>query len=86
MKKQSSNKLNYLSLNTCYNSIDFSNICVLVMDGDKSMTHVDESLANRIYDEGRGIVVILNKGDLVEDRSTAKEQLIEYTNKKFPNV
>lgn len=86
MKKDPKKPLDLLSLNMSYNAIDFSNIVVLVMDGDKVMTRIDESLANKIYEEGRGLVVILNKGDLIENRGAAKSQLLEYIQQKFPNV
>lgn len=86
MKRDPKKPLDLLSLNMSYNAINFSNIVVLVMDGDKLMTRIDESLANKIYEEGRGLVVVLNKGDLIENRSTAKSQLLDYTQQKFPNV
>ncbi|NLN49008.1 MAG: ribosome biogenesis GTPase Der [Clostridiales bacterium] len=61
-------------------AIERADICLLVIDAEAGVTEQDSKIAGFIHEEGRGVVVIVNKWDLVKktDKSvqTYKEDLL----------
>jgi len=47
-------------------SLRYAEIAVLVLDASQEISNLDKKIANLIVEEGRGIVVALNKADLIE--------------------
>lgn len=56
-------------------AIDRADVCVLVVDADEGMTNQDFRVATEAWDKGCGLVIAVNKWDLVEekDATTAKK-------------
>src|SRR5690606_18208656 len=55
-----------------FKAIDRADVVVYVIDATEGATAQDQRLAGLVHDKGRGLVVLLNKWDLVEkDHKTA---------------
>ncbi len=55
-------------------AIDEADVCILLIDGDKGFSKGDIRIANEVIERGKGLIVAVNKWDLVEkDTGTARE-------------
>ncbi|MEO2153816.1 MAG: ribosome biogenesis GTPase Der [Aquificota bacterium] len=55
----------FFAVNRSLNAIDRADICVLVIDGKEGVTHQDQRLAGLIQRRGKGLVIDVNKVDLL---------------------
>jgi GTP-binding protein len=49
-------------------AIEQSDICLLVMDATEPNTHLDQKIAGMIKEAGKGLLLVINKWDLVENK------------------
>ena len=63
-------KLEKLSAMDTGQAIDFAEVVVLLLDATRGLEAQDLRIASQIYDEGRAMVVALNKWDTVEQGSS----------------
>ncbi|HPY56610.1 MAG TPA: ribosome biogenesis GTPase Der [Sedimentibacter sp.] len=57
-----------------FTAVERADICVLVIDADKGVTEQDIRIAGYSHDSNKGMVIVINKWDLIEkDNSTFKE-------------
>ena len=57
-----------------FTAVERADICVLVIDADKGVTEQDIRIAGYSHDSNKGMVIVVNKWDLIEkDNSTFKE-------------
>ncbi|NLK42833.1 MAG: ribosome biogenesis GTPase Der [Tissierellia bacterium] len=47
-------------------AVDRSDICVLVIDATEGVTEQDSKIAGYAHDNGKGIIIVVNKWDLIE--------------------
>jgi len=66
-------KLEGLSVGDTLNAIRFAEVVVLVLDGTLGLEKQDLSIARLVIEEGRALIIAVNKWDAVEDRSEALE-------------
>ncbi len=59
------------------NAIARADVCVLLIDALDGVTHQDLALAGKIKDAGKGIIIGVNKFDLVREKSQAEEETDE---------
>jgi len=81
------NKLDMLSYEDSFKAVRFADICVLLIDVTKgALEKQDLYIASHIIREGRGVVVILNKSDLVsnEKLEVIKDEVSYQINKYIP--
>ncbi len=57
--------LEYYSTVRTYQAIDRADVCVLVMDGQEIATEQDQRVAGQVLDRGKGLVLLVNKWDLL---------------------
>jgi GTPase len=62
-------KLEKLSAFDTQRAIDFAEVVVLLLDATRGLESQDLRIADRIYEEGRAMVIALNKWDTVENGS-----------------
>jgi len=55
----------FFAVNRTLNAIDRSDIAVLVIDGKEGVTHQDQRLAGLVSRRGKGLVIDVNKADLL---------------------
>ncbi len=61
-------RLEKLSVNDSFKAIQYSNIVVLMLDATQAFEKMDMTLFDHIVNEGRGMVLALNKWDKVKDK------------------
>jgi GTP-binding protein len=62
-------KLELLSVADAREAIRFAEVCVLVLDATQLMEKQDLTIAREIAEEGRALVLAVNKWDLVDDKN-----------------
>ncbi|MEY2465913.1 MAG: GTPase [Verrucomicrobiota bacterium] len=86
-----SDSIEFFSVKRSEDSIARCDIAVLVIDAEEGITEQDKKIADKIVEERRACIVVINKWDLMEDSvRTAREEEIgrrnEGTAKRGPNV
>jgi GTP-binding protein len=67
--------LEKLSVGSTLRSIRYANTVILMLDATNALESQDLNIANLIINEGRALVIVINKWDLVKKRKEYKEEL-----------
>ncbi len=67
-------------------AIRFAEVVVLVIDAERPLEKQDLTIAELVCDEGRAIVIALNKWDLVEDKQKMLKDLREDADERLSQV
>lgn len=70
-------RLEKLSVSDTIKTIDMSEVVVLVVDAQGDLDNQDLTIARTVIDEGRALVIALNKWDAVEDKPAALKKIKE---------
>ena len=62
-------------------AIERSNVCILVTDATESITGQDTHVAGQVLDTYKGVVIVINKWDMVEGKIQKAEALREVSRK-----
>ena len=62
-------------------AMERSNVCLLVVDASEAITAQDTHIAGEILESYKGVVVVVNKWDMVEDTLDREEMLQEIRNR-----
>lgn len=73
-RKRQKRTLDALSMKKSLETIKSADIALLVIDASKNLSSQDLRLAGNIQDEHKGMIVVVNKWDLVEDKDTHSAQ------------
>lgn len=65
--------IEYWSVVRTQQAMERADICVLLIDALDGMTHQDMSIAGKIIDAGKGLIIAVNKFDLVREKTQADE-------------
>jgi GTP-binding protein len=68
-KSKVEDKLEKLSAADTQRAIDFAEVVVLLLDATRGLEAQDLRIADKIFEEGRAMVIALNKWDVAEDQS-----------------
>jgi len=79
-------KVEYLSTNDTRRAIDFSQVSVLVLDGEDMLEKQDLTIAGSVIDEGRALVIAVNKWDIIKDKKEAMQKLEDRLQTSLPQV
>jgi GTP-binding protein len=79
-------KLEKLSTSDSIRAITFAEVVILVMDATHPFEIQDLQIADLVEREGRGLVFVLAKWDLVEDPQAKLAELIDEVNRLLPQV
>ncbi len=79
-------KLEKLSTSDSIRAITFAEVVVLVMDATHPFEIQDLQIADLVEREGRGLVFVLAKWDLVEDPQAQLKAFIEHADRMLPQV
>ncbi|HEX9019835.1 MAG TPA: ribosome biogenesis GTPase Der [Nitrospirota bacterium] len=58
-------------------SIARADVALALIDASEGITEQDERIAGLAHEEGKGLIIVLNKWDLVEDKETAYKKFME---------
>ena len=62
-------KLEKLSVADALRAVDFAEVVVLLLDATKGLEHQDLKIASRVLEEGRALIIAVNKWDVAEGPS-----------------
>ncbi len=76
-RSKQTDKLELLSVADAREAIRFAEVCVLVLDATQLMEKQDLTIAREIAEEGRALVIAVNKWDLIENKNAKLAELRE---------
>ena len=79
-------KLEKLSVTDSRRSIQYAQVCLLLLDASEPLTSQDKHIAAHIAEEGRACVIAVNKCDLVEDWQALMEEMRYQIEKAAPQL
>jgi GTP-binding protein len=79
-------KLERLSAGDTLRAIRFADTAILVLDALQPLERQDLTIANLVAEEGRALVLALNKWDVVKDRDLALKRLRERLETSLPQL
>ena len=85
-KAQISDSLEKLSVGNTLESIRMSEVVMLVMDAAQILDKQDLTIARMVVEEGRGLIIAINKWDIVNDQQTALNRLSDRLETSLPQV
>jgi len=62
-------KLEHLAVNDTFRAIQYAQVVVLVLDAEQPLEKQDLTIARKVVDEGRALVIAVNKWDSVQNRT-----------------
>jgi GTPase len=68
-KAQVVDKLEKMSVADARHAIDFAEVVVLLLDATRGLEHQDLKIASLVLEEGRALMIAINKWDIAEDTS-----------------
>lgn len=69
-KKSVSEDLEFYSVIRAIRAMDESDVCILLIDAEKGMTAQDVNIFSLAARKGKGLVILVNKWDKVQDKAT----------------
>jgi GTP-binding protein len=66
-----------LSTSDTVRAVRFAEVVVLLLDAERGLEHQDLTIGNLVTEEGRALVIALNKWDLVEDKQKTLKALFD---------
>ncbi|MDF3075967.1 MAG: der [Alphaproteobacteria bacterium] len=70
-------KIEYMSVGETLRAVRFADVVVLVLDGEMMLEKQDLALARMVVEEGRALVIGVNKWDAVKDKKQAVKKLTD---------
>jgi GTP-binding protein len=80
------NRLEIMSTSDTTRTIRYAQVVILVIDANAPLEKQDLTIANLVVDQGRTLIIALNKWDAVEDRKQVMEDLNDRLEKSLPQV
>ena len=78
--------LEHLSVGDTERAIRFAHVVVLMMDGEMVAERQDLTIARRVVEEGRALVIAVNKWDLIDDRRETLSKLEDRLERSLPQA
>lgn len=79
-------KLEKLSVADAKRAVDFAEVVVLLLDATKGLEHQDLKIASQVLEEGRALMVAINKWDIAENASSLFNGIREALNEGLAQV
>jgi len=79
-------KLEKLSVADARRAVDFAEVVVLLLDATKGLEHQDLKIADAVLQEGRALIVAINKWDIAENASSLFNGIREALNEGLAQV
>lgn len=83
-KTRINEKIEYYSVNRAIKSISLADIVYLVIDSLEDISEQDKKISDQIVKKGKGLIVILNKWDLMKNKNISIKEKKEMLLFKFP--
>jgi GTP-binding protein len=85
-KGKTTDKLEKFSILKSLASLEKCDVAVILLDAGEGLTEQDTKVIGYALDHGRGLIVMINKWDLLEDDKKAQEQLLVEIGRQLPFV
>ena len=85
-KSNVNTKLEKLSSDSTYRSIHYAQLVVLVLDASEKLGKQDLTIARQVFEEGRVLLVALNKWDIIKSKISTFNSLNERLRKSLPQL
>jgi GTP-binding protein len=79
-------KAEKLSASDAVRAIRFAEVVVLLIDAERPLEHQDLTIGEMVTEEGRAIVVAINKWDVIEDKQKLLKDIRETVEEKLAQV
>ena len=79
-------KLEQLSVGDTLSTIRFAEVCVLVVDATQLLEKQDLTIAREVAEEGRALVLAVNKWDIAENKSERLKDIAEILETGLPQL
>ncbi len=79
-------KVEKLSTDDSFRAIQYAQLVVLVLDGEAMLERQDLTIARRVIDEGRVLIIAVNKWDAVKDKKAQRQKLEDRLEKSLPQI
>ncbi|MGY8986750.1 MAG: ribosome biogenesis GTPase Der, partial [Sphingomonadales bacterium] len=79
-------KLEKLSVADALRAVQFAEVVVLLIDAELGVEKQDLKIASLVVQEGRALVIAINKWDLVRDRITTKREVSDVLTRSLPQL
>ncbi len=79
-------KLEKMSAADTQRAVNFAHVVVLLLDAEAPMEKQDLTIARQVVDEGRALVIAINKWDLCADREGTMKALRDRLERSFPQT
>jgi len=83
-KKMVKEDIEYYSVNRAIKSIDYAEVVLLMVDCVEGLTDQDKKIAYQIVKKGRGVVIVLNKWDMVKQTKNTERAMKDRLEFLFP--
>jgi GTP-binding protein len=80
-KSKVKDPVEYYSVLRSLKAVQRADLALLLLDGELGITEQDQRLAGFVDQAGRGLVLVVNKWDLVRDRPEAREHYLDDLNR-----
>ncbi|MEE2694285.1 MAG: ribosome biogenesis GTPase Der [Pseudomonadota bacterium] len=80
------NRLEQMSTADSMKALRFCNVAFLVLDAVQNLERQDTNIAQNIADQGRAMVIILNKWDLVSQKKERESYFVEQIESSLPQI
>jgi GTP-binding protein len=85
-KARVTDKLEYLSTRDTLRAVRFAHVVVLVLDADAVLEKQDLTIARQVIEEGRALIIAVNKWDAAKDRGETIQRLSDRLQTSLPQV
>ena len=85
-KSNVTHSLEKLSTGDTIGSIKYANTVILMLDSTIALEHQDLTIANHVIEQGRSLVIAINKWDLIQKKNEYKEELTYKLENLLPQV
>jgi len=85
-KARVSEKLENLSVGDTLRAVRFAEVVVLVLDSNAVLEKQDLTIARQVVDEGRALVIAVNKWDAAKNRDASLERLKDKLETSLPQI
>lgn len=85
-KKKVSENIEYYSVTRAIDTIEQADVVVLLVDAEKGLSEQDKKIAALVVDRGRGLILGLNKWDLLPDVANQFEAVEDRIRYMFPII
>jgi GTP-binding protein len=85
-KARISEKAEKLSASDAIRAIRFAEVVIVVLDAQHPLEHQDLTIADLVEEEGRALVVAVNKWDLVDEKQRALKELREALGRRLAQL